>query len=75
MKPAFRPDGVSIDLEPLEAGFVFRAINDRIHSLPESEVESRLGISFEAAQRLLDDWLTAETEARKSGQHWLPPRP
>ncbi len=75
MKATFTKDSVALTLDPSEFGFLVRCVNDRIHSLPEDEVGSRLGLPFEDATRLLDAILAAERDARMHGDHWLPPRP
>lgn len=73
MRANFCSDSVTLTLDPAEFGFIFRAVNDRIHSLPPDEVSPRLGLSYESAKALLDALLVAETQARNDGEHWLPP--
>jgi hypothetical protein len=68
----FSDQGAVIELEPEEFGFVFRALNDRLSSLPEWEAKPRLGLDYQAAAQLLDDLLAAETRARQEGRHWRP---
>ena len=75
MRANFEKDSVTLRLEPLEYGFLVRCVNDRIHSLPEWEVHSRLGLPYEQALDLLDAILAAEVDARRLGRHWLPGRP
>lgn len=74
MRAEFEKDSATLRLDPTEFGFLVRAVNDRIHSLPEDEVGSRLGLQYEEARRLLDAILEAELDARRAGRHWLPPR-
>src|SRR4051812_26669316 len=74
VRATFSDQGAVIELQPEEFGFVFRALNDRLSSLPEWEVKPRLGLDHDAARDLLDDLLAAESRARQEGQHWLPPR-
>lgn len=75
MRAHFRSDSVTLTLDPAEFGFVFRAVNDRIHSLTAEEVGSRLGMPYKDAVGLLDAILAAEKLARTDGDHWLPQRP
>jgi hypothetical protein len=74
MQADFRSESVTLTLDGAEFGFLVRCVNDRIHSLPEDDIEARLGLSYDA-RLLLDAILAAESQARTDGRHWLPPQP
>lgn len=75
MEAEFGVEGVRLFLDPLEYGFVFRCITDRLSTLPEWEIKPRLGVLPNEAISMLDALLAAETNARRSGDHWMRPRP
>jgi hypothetical protein len=71
MEADFSERSVTLTLTRDEYGFLFRAVNDRVCSLPAWEVSSRLRLPYEQAQRLLDLLLAVESAARDAGTHWL----
>lgn len=74
MRIEFDKEGASIWLDPREYGFLFRCLSDRVETLPDWEVEPRLGMSYEEARLLIDRLLQNERQARESGDHWMPSR-
>jgi hypothetical protein len=71
MRAEFSEEGASLMLSPMEYGFLFRCLSDRVETLPQWEVGPRLGIEYDEARSLIDQLVGAEREARASGSHWL----
>lgn len=75
MRADFSPERVHLDLTPREYSFLINSVVDRLGSLPADDVQARLGLPSEEANGLVDEILKVETDARRAGHHWLPPRP
>lgn len=75
MRAEFTTQSVRLELTAREYSFLINSLVDRLGSLPADDIEARLGLPSEEANGLVDAILKSETDARRAGQHWLPPRP